>query len=339
MVGPAARNTAVAVSAGPEGSGAPRPVLLVGVPRSGTTWAGRVLSAAPATHEVTEPDNEGWSAPAIASKRGLGRFPVLAPGDRAPAYRRLWRWVFDGAPSNTRLQIGGRALHRLDEEARQRLVGGHRAPVGRIIGTLSRPPRPAEPRADRPAVVAKSVHSPLALEWLAAEFDVQVVVLLRHPAAIYSSWIELDLPDADRGLDRDPAVQRRLVQPLGLPQPGPGQAERSIWQLGVLLCALEDAVSRHPDWHVRTHEDLCEDPTAAFGSLYRDLGLAWTTRAEDFLAASDRPGSGFATLRPTAELPGAWESRLSGAQVDELRRVLGGFPLRRWSAAGFGRSA
>jgi hypothetical protein len=59
------------------------PVLVVGVPRSGTTWTARVLGAALGTRLVMEPDNEKISAPAILPKRRLGRFPVLASGQSA----------------------------------------------------------------------------------------------------------------------------------------------------------------------------------------------------------------------------------------------------------------
>jgi hypothetical protein len=166
-----------------------------------------------------------------------------------------------------------------------------------------------------------------------------VVVLFRHPAAIYSSWLALDLPDADRRLDRQASVRRRVIDPLHLPDPGTGRSARAIWQLGVLLCALEDAVARHPEWHVRSHEELCLDPDDGFRALATELDIPWSGDAAAVLRAQDRDGSGFSTERRTGELPDAWRTRLSAAQVDELRRILGDFPLRRWADDGFGRPA
>src|SRR6202035_122847 len=54
--------------------GRTRPLLLVGMPRSGTTWTMRVLASDPSLLAVMEPDNEVRSAPAIWAKRGSGRF-------------------------------------------------------------------------------------------------------------------------------------------------------------------------------------------------------------------------------------------------------------------------
>ena len=53
-----------------------------------------------------EPDNEKTSVVALGAKRGLGRFPVLSPGDEADAYRRMWAWAFAGSPVNVGLRIG-----------------------------------------------------------------------------------------------------------------------------------------------------------------------------------------------------------------------------------------
>src|ERR1700722_13863380 len=84
---------------------ASRPLLLVGAPRSGTTWTMRVLEAARSLAPLMEPDNESRSAPAIWGKRRAGRFPVLSPGDSDAEYRWLWSWILDGAPEGGRLEL------------------------------------------------------------------------------------------------------------------------------------------------------------------------------------------------------------------------------------------
>lgn len=313
--------------------------MVVGVPRSGTTWAGEVLGGVCGVTVVSEPDNEGWSGAALGAKRRLGRFPVLAPGETAAAYHRLWAWALAGAPPTTRTRVGDRLVGHLDEPARQRLIGGRGGVAGRLAAVSARPPR----RVPTPAavgaatrVVAKSVHLALSVEWLAAAFDVDVVVLLRHPAGILSSWLELALADADRGLDRSGVVQTRYIEPWSLPRPGPTAFERCAWQLGLLLTALEEAASRHANWHVWTHEALCADPSSEFRRLCAALDLPWSSAVDDRIAASDAAGTGFSTRRRTAGAADAWRERLTDEQVDALRRVLAGFPLRRWAGDGFG---
>jgi len=63
------------------------------------------------------------------------------------------------------------------------------------------------------------VHAPLAIEWLASEFDVDILVMLRHPGSILASWISLDLNDQYVPLHRRPDIQA-LTAAWGVPLPG-----------------------------------------------------------------------------------------------------------------------
>jgi hypothetical protein len=316
-----------------------KPVLVLGLPRSGTTWMAQVLALAPGAVAVMEPDNEKTSAAAVRAKRGLGRFPVLAPTDTAEEYRRLWSWAFAGAPVGTGLRMGDRLLRSAPESQREAAAAGHAPLRLRLAGSLAglgtgtRPgPDTDDPITVGRRLIVKSVHAPLAAEWLADSFDLDVLVVLRHPANVLASWIGLDLPDRDRALDTRAAVQAGYVERWGLPVPGAAPLERVVWQLGLLTAALEEAAERHPQWHVRVHETMCVDPPAEFRRLYGDLGLEWTDAVDAELEAGDRPGAGFALQRRASEAADAWRTRLGEQELATLRRVLAPFPLRHWSA-------
>jgi len=304
-----------------------RPLLVVGVPRSGTTWTSNVLGATAGARLVAEPDNEKLSVPAIWAKRRLGRFPVLDDGDHSFRYWQLWRWAFSGAKSGLRLSLAQHQLRQATDEDLEALVQGRLTPSLRVAGILAALPRGASP----PGIsVVKSVHACLGVEWLAARFEVDVLVILRHPANVLASWLDLDLPDRDRDLGALSRVQERFVRPWGVPAPGASDLERAIWELGLLTCALEQAASKHPEWHVRTHEQLCSDPEAQFRALARDLGLELGPVALDVLRSSDKPGTGFSVERRTAGLADSWRGRLGSHEVDTLLRVLSPFPIRTW---------
>ncbi len=320
----------------------PKPVLVLGLPRSGTTWTAQILAQAPGTRGVMEPDNEKTSAVAVGAKRGLGRFPVLLPGMAAEDYRRMWSWAFAGAPNHLGLRIGDRLLRSSSEVQREASASGSIPARLRLAGRSagwglgrSRTRDRAgtrEAEGSAPRVIVKSVHAPLAAEWVADNFDVDVLVVLRHPANVLASWLELHLPDRDRGLDRRDVVQERYVKRWDLPPPGAAALDRAVWQLGLLTAALEEEATRHPHWLVRVHEELCRDPAEEFRRLYQDLGLAWSSRTEDELAAGDRPGEGFALQRRSSDAADAWRSRLGADELASLRRVLRAFPLQHWSA-------
>ena len=162
-----------------------------------------------------------------------------------------------------------------------------------------------------------------------------VLVLLRHPGNVLSSWLTLNLNEQFIRLEENPAVRTRLLNPWGVAAPGPDPLERMIFSIGVLSTALEAAVSRNPRWLIRTHEQLCSDPGQEFKNLYADLGLAWSQAVEGFLVGNDRPGEGFHTQRVAAELPDNWKRRLTSHQVAVMRRVLSQFPLKTWTSEDF----
>ena len=306
------------------------PLLMLGLPRSGTTWSARLVASAEGCRPVMEPDNEKTSAPAIGAKRAVGRFPVLAPGEDQPAYRRLWAWALAGAPRSPMLHVADAMLRDTPEGELESLLSGRRSPRMAVSELLARKLPATVMTALDARLVVKSVHACLAAEWLAHEFAVEVIVVRRHPAGVLASWLELGLPDADRGLDRHLAVRARYVEPWGLPGPGAGRLSRAAWHIGLLSSALEDALARNPHWHVVEHEALCLEPQVRLGALFDGLGLAWSKGTERLLADNDRPGSGFALQRRRSEVPGSWRTRLDGPELAELTRTLDGFPHQQW---------
>ena len=322
--------------------GPPPPVVVLGLPRSGTTWTAHLLACAPGTVAVLEPDNEKTQVAAVEAKAGVGRFPVLRPGDDAEAYARLWAWALHGAEPTAAQRLAGRLFHRADPGQLEALAAGRPSPRLRLAGRLARPPRAvAGSEGSGRRVVAKSVHAPLAAEWLADRLAVSVVVVLRHPANVLASWLALDLPDRDRHLETVTAVREHYLERWDVAPPGRGAGalDRAVWQLGLLTAALEEAADGHPQWLVRRHEELCARPEDEFRRLYQALDLVWTDRAGQELAASDRPGEGFSLTRRAADLADGWRRRLGPEEVAALRRGLAPFPLRRWRPGDLGDDA
>lgn len=285
---------------------------------------------------LNEPDNEDKFPAAIHAKHRLGRYPVLAPGDVAPEYRRLWEWILTGGYEGRR-EAWARKI--LGPGERERIFDGKRDLATTAAAALVRNPSVRHLPADRPPdtqVVAKSIHSQLSLEWIASTFDVQVLVLLRHPANVLASWMAVNLKDSrNRTLETRPEIQASYADRWGVPRPGSDPIELMSWRIGLLIAALEEAMARNPHWVVRTHEQLCDGPIAQFQHLFNELSIPWNDDVELFLTESDRPGEGFQTNRVASELSGAWQHRLDADQVATLRRTLAHFPITRWSDADF----
>ncbi len=310
------------------------PVVIVGLPRSGTTWTMRVLGTSPGTVTVLEPDHEEKFAAAIHAKRRIGRYPSLEPGERAPAYRGLWEWALSGGQDTWR-SVQARRLLGLRYEER---IFGAGADLSTLVGsTLARDPRPSKRYLGR--VVAKSIHAQMTLEWLDREFDITPLILLRHPASVLASWLEVGLKEGRyTTLESRPEIRARYLDRWDVPPPGPDPVETLSWRIGLLIAVLEEIVARNPTWQMRTHEQLCTDSVATFRTLFDDLGLEWTDATAEYLVDHNVPGEGFQIRRVASDVVGSWQTRLDDAQLSTLRRVLGRFPITTWSDADFERT-
>lgn len=314
-----------------------RPILLVGLPRSGTTWVARALDAAVGVHAVLEPDNEDNYPYAIRAKRGLGRYPIVLPGDNPPDdYVRLWDGAFRGGRGVT----GVRSLlsDELHAAARWR-TSVHRsqqwaAPRRMMLRTSVALSRPCGPRQGR--VVVKTVFAPFALDWLLERWATRMVLVTRSPWSTVASWMRrgwdppfyrhpvLGWPDVDR------EILARLLHGRPLPPTPPVNepVRRLAWELSILMSVVLTAGNGSADRVVIAHEDLCQDPESRFREVYSRLGLVWTDAVTDYLRRSDKPGDGvYDTHRVSREQPSRWRSELTERDAEQIRDVVASFEI------------
>jgi len=292
----------------------------------GTTWVAEALSHADGATWINEPDNE-WPDPfALRAKLPLGRFPILDEHDPdPPEYLELWERAFAGFHQSGPLLALADRLENWERTKRDlwRALCDHADPRVaawlRVLVSLARPP---SKRASARLVLAKSVHSPLALEWVASRLRPRILMVLRHPFNTIASWLEFGWGGCY--LDTHPKVLERFAGPWGFPQLG---QERSLlaavtWEVALFTAVLHAAAEAHPDWLAISHESLCADPVGGFRKIYADLGLTWTKEAERYVSASQLPGRCYETARVAADQPERWKQRLTPQQVEEIWDVL-----------------
>ena len=316
-------------------------ILIVGIPRSGTTWVGHVLGHA---HDVTflsEPDNHLALPFALRAKRRLpgGFHPALEPGAEARTYELLWQRALSSGDATVRRYGGLERLRRavsvrLLQAATQRqkweAFDSTRRHALRLI-VAERMGVPERPQAHTTSLIVKSIYATLSVEWIVERCPARVVLVTREPLNILSSWAAigwLGRPGDDMLDTLEASAQRRLgarwrVDP---PRAGASIFARGAWLIGALGSELRDAAARNPAWVTVSHEELCERPHDGFRSLAEASGLRWTTDADRILDDLDRPGSGYELFRARDELRDAWRRRLGADEASEARAVLEQFP-------------
>ncbi len=315
------------------GDGARR-LLIVGVPRSGTSWLGRALALTRNASYVHEPDHERYVIPAMRAKHRLGLFPVLSPGDRAPSYKRLWERAFlDQLEMRTlSYRIASRLFWNASEPEFEAALAYPRPRRSlRLWAAAFLGSRPTRDGEEKPLVIAKTAHAALSVEWIAQEMRPTVIVVARHLLDVLASWTELGIRECTIALDTYPGVRERLLIPHGIDPPSRNASPltRASWNLGLLASFLQASVERHPDWHTVNHQDLILDPLTRYRELCDNLRLEWTNSIEVFLEQSAaRPGAGFETNRVAAQLTDRWRRVFSEAQAQEVADVLRLFSLK-----------
>lgn len=309
-----------------------RKVLVLGLPRGGTTWIGESLGHAAGAVYVHEPD--GVHDPFAYRARvrdGIDHYAIVPPERAAPEYERLWRGAFSGgATGGVRDRVARAAFSGVSTSERQRARASGKLGARLRLAVAAAVPRRGRPALD--AVVVKSVNAALAADWIADRFAPQVVVVQRDLRNVIASWLAIGFGEP-RPAVYD-AFRAELEQRFGVVVPSVEDPTSRIATLcATMTLALADSSRRHPDWHVISHDAACAAPAATLERAARNLGLQWTAEADDFVRRSDRAGTGYSTNRLAADLPDQWKARLDGEQVARIDALLDLIPRDLWTVS------
>lgn len=316
-----------------------QPILIVGLPRSGTTWFAEVLSSAQKTHYVFEPDNEALSPIAWYCKRELHRFPYLTPEDDALDYHRmwslvfsgnLWRWYVNVAMGLTLRRIlkrGTKLEAHIGEKTGFSYINTKMHWVGStpqikpysvdshlLVAFLSR--KLLETRSlykPKKRLIVKSVHAPLSLEWMSNNFPVKIVVVLRNPYSLYASYKRMNLPDGFRNLFFQPRVQRDMLSyvPSFSKSIMRTQEDPIAFQIMFLYKVITSQLANHPEWTFVSHDRLCIKPHDNYENIYNKLDLQWSNQTGKKIETLNTQGNGFTPKRISKNQPFKWKSDLT----------------------------
>lgn len=299
--------------------------LLVGLPRSGTSWVGQALSRGPGVRYLDEPDGFREAFPFRVMMR-YGESPILDRSDPAPDYERLWRGILAGGleTRDPRGMLGQLAFERAGTQARRNARAG--SGTSFLLRVAERTAQPPRPDLNAQHVFVTSVQCMGSLDWIVERFAPRVIILFRSLLNTIASWHELEYmrnPRETASITTYAWKHWRVEPP---PSDAPEIAHRAFIvavQTGMLRCAADD----HPDWTTASHEELCVDAAARLPALAGQIGLDWTKAADDFIQDSNREGGGpWSTTRVTHLQPERWRDRLTPEDVSAINSVIDQFP-------------
>lgn len=298
------------------------PLLVTGLPRSGTSWTGKMLEASGGVVYVNEPMNPRrppGRSPGVLNARVEHPFHYVDPKDD-----QVWEQAFRDT-----LALRYHALAELKATTSAYDVArmakyGPAFFAGRLRGRRA--------MLDDPYAILSS-------RWLTERMGVRSAVLVRDPVSLLGSWRSLGWRVVLEDIYAQPALVRDLISPW-LPELEQASASDDwVLQMCTLWNVVHEVVTIFRDevegLTVWRYEDLASDPLAEFAALYAWFGLSWTDAVRDRIEAATsaptQPTEGFAWslrggLSRTAYQPMDSRSaavaalkRLSPADVERVR--------------------
>jgi hypothetical protein len=179
--------------------------------------------------------------------------------------------------------------------------------------------------------VVKEPHSVFSAEWFANRLGSEVVIMVRHPAAVVASLKRLEWSFAFTNLLDQPLLMRDHLHPYKAEMEAALTADTDVVHRAALLWRMIYSVvaayrSRFPAFRIVRHEDLSRDPLGEYERLYNAVSLPFTDEAAEAVAASSAStnprettaADPYRTRLDSAANMDAWRSRLTR---DEVRRI------------------
>lgn len=308
------------------------PILLFGMPRSGTTWIGKIFDSHPETLYRHEPDSWGR----------LNFLPLMAPLDQAETYASSIRDFFDRLPYMNLTKVVASTpifpkkyysplryqLFRFNVFTAKALakISGER-PASSWIRSRDIP---------RIRVVWKSIESLGRLgvieRALQPCFGIHIT---RHPCGYVASVLRGELQQrftsnvsASEDLEllamcmnttaaHEYGLSMELLQSLH-------PVERLAWRWVLYNAkALED-IAGEPNCMSLRYEDLCVDPVGVAKKLFEFTHLSWNDQTERFVSQSTAKDVGryYSVVKDPMKAATKWKKELSASDIDRVYAVI-----------------
>jgi hypothetical protein len=293
------------------------PILVTGMTRTGTTWLATMLDASGAVVYINEPLNPRHP-------------PGGSPGilDVPPVAHRF-QYICDDNESEFLEPY--RELLRLRYHPLRELRRNHApADIPRVARDMTNFAL-GRLRGKRPLIA--DPFATFSTDWFQRRLGCQVVLAVRHPAAVVSSRKRLGWKvDFGQLLDqpllmRDLLGSRRTELESMLDRGGDLVGQGSHLWYGIYGSLAQRA--RTPELLVVRHEDLSRDPIGEFERLYRALQLPFTSRAKRVIERTSMAGNASeltvdhphrVRLDSRANLDN-WRRRLTAEELDRIRSI------------------
>lgn len=283
-----------------------KPILLTGSHRSGSTWVGQMIAASPSVAYIHEPFNIKHP-PGICGAEFSYWFTYVCKNNESLFYQHI---------KNT-LDF----KYQVSKEIKVR--SGLRS----YLGMLKKLYGFSKNRILNKRPLMKDPIAVFSADWLANSFDMNVIVLIRHPAAFAGS-----LKIANWKHPFDHFLKQPLLMKHHLAEFEPeikefANNEKSTIEQAILLWNLIHYMilqfkKSHPEWIFIKHENISANPISEFEIIYRKLNLEFTSKVQriirEYSVAKNKEEQSL-LKRDSKSNIWSWKERLTTSEINLIR--------------------
>ncbi|MEX0966179.1 MAG: sulfotransferase [Bacteroidia bacterium] len=284
-----------------------RPIIVTGTHRSGSTWVGKMLSASPEVAYIHEPFNPIF--PDCGCGACFDKWFLYVSKNNSDIYKKHFQHILNlKYPASTLTNL--QSLYHL-----------------KIF--LKRKFQFFKYKNQRPLI--KDPIALFSVEWLAKTFDMDVVVLIRHPAAFVSSIMRKDWTFPFEDLLAQEELMETLLRDYRTQIEEYSKTEKDIVEQAALLWTMfHDVIlqyrERHPNWKFVRHKDLSENPITEYRKLYNFLDIPFNGDVKEIIkeaSAAENPagpqGSEELLKRDSKANIDSWKTRLDDKDIYKIK--------------------
>lgn len=278
-----------------------KPILVSGSHRSGSTWLGRMIDLSSEVGYIHEPFHKKYGISADLFSKW---FVYICEENEDEYKQEIEHYLNFKYPFWSKIKKSesfrdyGRALRDFTTFTWHRL--------------------------NRKRPLMKDPISIYSAEWLYNTFDMDVIILIRHPAAFAGSikksgwrtgmhnYLDQPLLMRDHLQQFEPELRNHATETRDL-------VDEAILHWNMIHSVILKYKEKHKNWFFVRHEDLSKNPWMKFKEIYQFLNLKYTnpikSKITSYTTENDSPGK----LRRNSESNvWSWKNRLS---MEEILRV------------------
>lgn len=173
-------------------------------------------------------------------------------------------------------------------------------------------------------VVIKEVN-PLASRWLISNYKPRIIFIIRHPAAIASSfnklgWTDINLSHIKNSLNQIDIKALNFENAVF--------EKNDFWSIFGVLCGgcyfyMLNILNEYSDSMIVSYEELCIDSIKIFYQIFKFSELRWDSDIEMLInnkSSSNNAINPYSTDRYTNQMPDRWRKILSKERLECLQK-------------------